>query len=143
MEETRKSTVIRDLIIKIFLILLFVFLITILFPMPNLTAFYDSVFNNNVQSMKDAADSYFTKDRMPEKVGDSVKLTLQDMLDKKLILPFLDKDCNECDTKKSYVKVTKEEKEYKLEVHLSCPNKEDYIIEPIGCYNFCPEQKVN
>ena len=108
MEETRKSTVIRDLIIKIFLILLFVFLITILFPMPNLTAFYDSVFNNNVQSMKDAADSYFTKDRMPEKVGDSVKLTLQDMLDKKLILPFLDKDGNECDTKKSYVKVTKE-----------------------------------
>ena len=143
MEETRKSTVIRDLIIKIILILLFVFLITILFPMPNLTAFYDSVFNNNVQSMKDAADSYFTKDRMPEKVGDSVKLTLQDMLDKKLILPFLDKDGNECDTKKSYVKVTKEEKEYKLEVHLSCPNKEDYIIEPIGCYNFCPEQTVN
>ena len=143
MEETRKSTVIRDLIIKIFLILLFVFLITILFPMPNLTAFYDSVFNNNVQSMKDAADSYFTKDRMPEKVGDTVKLTLQDMLDKKLILPFLDKDGNECDTKKSYVKVTKEEKEYKLEVHLSCPNKEDYIIEPIGCYNFCPEQTVN
>ena len=143
MEETRKSTVIRDLIIKIFLILLFVFLITILFPMPNLTAFYDSVFNNNVQSMKDAADSYFTKDRMPEKVGDTVKLTLQDMLDKKLILPFLDKDGNECDTKKSYVKVTKEEKEYKLEVHLSCPNKEDYIIEPIGCYNFCPEQTAN
>ena len=143
MEETRKSSIVRDLIIKIFLILLFVFLITILFPMPNLTAFYDSVFNNNVQSMKDAADSYFTKDRMPEKVGDSVKLTLQDMLDKKLILPFLDKDGNECDTKKSYVKVTKEEKEYKLEVHLSCPNKEDYIIEPIGCYNFCPEQTVN
>ena len=47
---------------------------------------------------------------MPEKVGDSVKLTLQDMLDKKLILPFLDKDGNECDAKKSYVKVTKEEK---------------------------------
>ena len=67
MEETRKSSIVRDLIIKIFLILLFVFLITILFPMPNLTAFYDSVFNNNVQSMKDAADSYFTKERMPEK----------------------------------------------------------------------------
>ena len=143
MEETRKSSIVRDLIIKIFLILLFVFLITILFPMPNLTAFYDSVFNNNVQSMKDAADSYFTKERMPEKVGDSVKLTLQQMLDKKLILPFLDKDGNECDANKSYVKVTKGEKEYTLEVHLSCPNKEDYIIEPIGCYNFCPEQTVN
>ena len=143
MEETRKSSIVRDLIIKIFLILLFVFLITILFPMPNLTAFYDSVFNNNVQSMKDAADSYFTKERMPEKVGDSVKLTLQQMLDKKLILPFLDKDGNECDANKSYIQVTKGEKEYTLEVHLSCPNKEDYIIEPIGCYNFCPEQTVN
>ncbi len=142
MQETRKTGFVRDIIIKIFLILLFVFLITILFPMPNLKPFYNSIFNNNVQSMKDAAESYFTKDRMPEKVGDSAKLTLKDMLDKKLILPFLDEDGNECNTSKSYVKVTKEEKEYKLEVHLSCPTKEDYVIEPIGCYNFCDEKET-
>ena len=138
MERTRGSFI-RDLIVKIFLILLFVFLITLLFPMPNLTPFYNRIFNDNVQTMKDAAEDYFTKDRMPTKVGDSSKLTLQQMLDKKLVLPFLDKDGKECDTNKSYVKVTKKKTEYELEVHLTCGNESDYIIEPIGCYNFCPD----
>ncbi len=141
MEKTGKSSFIRDIVIKVFLILLFVLLITLLFPMPNLTPFYDAVFNNNVQTMKDAAENYFTKERMPEKEGDKVKLTLQDMLDKKLILPFLDKDGNECDAEKSYVQVTKKKTEYELEVHLSCGDEENYIVEPIGCYDFC-ENKV-
>ena len=139
MEERRGTGFIRDLIIKIFLILLFVFLITLLFPMPNLTPFYNRIFNDNVQTMKDAAEDYFTKDRMPQNVGDSSKLTLQQMLDKKLVLPFLDKDGKECDTNKSYVKVTKKKTEYELEVHLTCGNESNYIIEPIGCYNFCPD----
>ena len=138
MERTRGSFI-RDLVIKIFLILLFVFLITLLFPMPNLTPFYNRIFNDNVQTMKEAAEDYFTKDRMPKNVGDSSKLTLQQMLDKKLVLPFLDKDGKECDTNKSYVKVTKKKKEYELEVHLTCGNESNYIIEPIGCYNFCPD----
>ncbi len=139
METKGKSGIIRDLVIKIFLILLFVFLITLLFPMPNLTPFYNRIFNDNVQTMKDAAEDYFTKERMPEKVGDSSKLTLKQMIDKKLILPFLDKNGNECDLEKSYVRVTKKKTEYELEVHLTCGNESNFIVEPIGCYNFCPD----
>lgn len=140
METRSRLSFIRDLIIKIFLVLLFVFLLTLLFPMPKLTPFYNRIFNDNVQTMKDAAESYFTKERMPEKVGDSSKLTLQQMLDKKLILPFIDRNGNECDTKNSYVKVTKKKTEYELEVHLTCGEESDYIIEPIGCYDFCPDK---
>lgn len=135
--DRRKSTFIRDLLIKIVLIISFVFLLTFLFPMPNLNTFYDAVFNDNVQSMKDAAEKWFTKERMPKEVGDEETLTLKSMLDKKLILPFLDKDGNECNAKKSYVSVKKEENEYVLKVYLSCDGKSDYIIEPIGCYDFC------
>lgn len=137
--ERNNSTFIRDLLVKVVLIVLFVFLIMFLFPMPNLTTFYDAVFNNNVQTMKEAAEDWFTTERMPKEVGDEETLTLQDMLDKKLILPFVDKDGNACDTEKSYVTVRKEETEYILKVYLSCDGKSDYIIEPIGCYNFCPE----
>ena len=137
--EKNHSTFIRDLLIKVVLIVLFVFLLTFLFPMPNLKTFYDAVFNNNVQTMKEAAEDWFTKDRMPSEVGKEETLTLQEMLDKKLILPFLDKDGKQCDTEKSYVTVRKEEKEYILKVYLSCNGKSDYIIEPIGCYNFCPD----
>ena len=141
--ERKNSSIIRDILVKVVLIVLFVFLLTFLFPMPNLTTFYDAVFNSNVQTMKDAAEDYFTIDRMPKEVGKEETLTLQDMLDKKLILPFVDKDGKACDTKKSYVTVRKDEKEYILKVYLSCNGKSDYIIEPIGCYNFCPDGKCD
>ena len=36
--------------------------------MPNLTAFYDSVFNNNVQSMKDAVDAAYQMAKKGETV---------------------------------------------------------------------------
>ena len=141
--ERKNSSIIRDILIKVVLIVLFVFLLTFLFPMPNLTTFYDAVFNNNIQTMKEAAEDYFTTDRMPTELGKEETLTLQDMLDKKLILPFVDKDGKVCDTKKSYVTVRKDEKEYVLKVYLSCNGKSDYIIEPIGCYNFCPDGKCS
>ena len=133
--ERNHSNFIRDLLVKVVLIVVFIFLLTKLFPMPNLTTFYDAVFNNNVQTMKEAAEDWFTTERMPKEIGEEESLTLQDMLDKKLILPFLDKDGKECDTERSYVTVKKEEKEYTLKVYLSCNGKSDYIIEPIGCYN--------
>ena len=88
----KNSSFIRDLLVKVLLIVIFIFLLMYLFPMPNLSPFYSSIFNDNVQTMKDAAEDYFTKDRMPQNVGDSSKLTLQQMLDKKLVLPFLDKN---------------------------------------------------
>ena len=139
MERENKIIFIRDLVIKIFLILLFVFLLTLIFPTPNLTPLYNRIFNDNIQTMKDAAENYFTKERMPEKVGDTSKLTLKQMMDKKLVLPFLDKNGKECDLEKSYVEVTKKKNEYELKVYLKCGNESNYIIEPIGCYNFCPD----
>lgn len=139
--ESRKSYFIRDLIVRILLIVLFIFLLMFLFPMPNLNPFYDAIFNDNVQTMKDAAEKWYTTDRMPEKEGEIKKLTLQQMLDKKLILPFVDKDGNSCDTNKSYVTVKKSGDEYIMKVSLTCGSQTDYIIEHIGCYNFCKDGK--
>ena len=137
-QKSSNSNFIRDLLVKLLLIVIFVFLLMKLLPIPDLTAFKDSVFNNNVNSMKDAAKSYFTTERMPSETGKSSKLTLQEMLDQNLILPFVDKDGNACDTKKSYVKVTKGDTEYELKVSLTCNGETKYVIEKIGCYNFCP-----
>ncbi len=135
----KNSSFIRDLLVKLLLIVVFIFLLMYLFPMPNLTPFYSSIFNNNIQTMKDAAEDYYTTDRMPTEDGKSTKMTLQDMIDKKLIIPFVDKDGKSCDTNKSYVKVTKKDKEYVLKVSLTCGKESNYIVEHIGCYNFCPK----
>ena len=133
-----RGTFFRDLLIKILFVAIFIFLIMYLFPMPNLTPFYSSIFNDNIQTMKDAAEDYYTTKRMPTENGKSTTMTLGQMLDKKLILPFVDKNGKSCDTNKSYVKVTKEDDEYVLKVSLTCSKESDYIIERIGCHNFCP-----
>ena len=135
----KNSNFIRDLLVKLLLIVIFIFLLMKLIPMPNLTAFYDSVFNNNLNAMKDAAKSYYTVERMPSENGKSSKMTLQQMLDENLLLPFTDKDGNACDTKKSYVQVTKGDTEYELKVSLTCDGETKYVIEKIGCYDFCPK----
>ena len=134
----KNSTFIRDLLVKVLLVVIFIFLLMFLFPMPNLSPFYSSIFNDNVQTMKEAAEDYYTTDRMPTEEGKSTKMTLQEMLDNKLVLPFVDKDNNSCDAKKSYVEVTKKKDEYELKVSLTCGKESDYVIEKIGCHNFCP-----
>ena len=139
----KNSNFIRDLLVKLLLIVIFVFLLMKLIPMPNLTAFYDSVFSNNLNTMKEAAKSYYTVERMPSENGKSSKMTLQEMLDQNLILPFVDKDGNACDTKKSYVKVTKGDTEYELKVSLTCDGETKYVIEKIGCYDFCQGNKCS
>ena len=108
-----------------------------LLPIPDLTGLNSRIFNANVGEMKDAAISYFTTDRLPQKEGDSVTLTLQQMLDMKLLLPFKDKNGKTCDTQKSYVTLTKKENEYEMKVNLKCSEEEDYIIVHLGCYSYC------
>ena len=134
----KNTSFIRDLLVKLLLLVIFVFLLMKLFPVPNLTPFYDKIFNENIQTMKDAAKDYYTTERMPKKEGKSSKMTLQEMIDNKLIIPFVDKNGEECDTEKSYVKVTKKGDEYELKVSLTCGKESNYIIDKIGCYNFCP-----
>ena len=95
-EETR-SLPIKTFLISLILIIIFVLLLVWLLPMPNLTGLNNRIFNSNIQEMKNAAIPYFTTDKLPAKEGDKVKLTLQEMIDLKLILPFTDKNGEACD----------------------------------------------
>ena len=138
-EEEKRSFPLRDFLLKLILIIIFVLLLVWLLPIPDLTGINNRIFNANVNEMKEAAISYFTTDRLPQKEGDSVTLTLQEMLDMKLLLPFTDKDGNSCDTKNSYVTLTKKENEYEMKVYLKCNQQEDYIIVHLGCYSYCED----
>ena len=128
----------KDLIIKIILLALFLLLLWWIIPSPDLNTFYDKVFNQNLQTMKDAAKSYYTVDRLPSEIGDSEKMTLSEMLSQKMVIPFVDKNNKECSAENSYVQVTKNgEQEYELKVFLDCETQTDYILETIGCYDVC------
>ena len=106
-----------DIIVKIVLIILFILLLLWIIPNPQIDTFYDRVFNENIQTMKEAARNYYTVDRLPKNIGESTSITLQEMINSKMVLPFVDKDNNTCNTTNSFVQVTKTgENEYVLKV---------------------------
>ena len=136
-EEERKGLPIKTFIISLILIIILVLLLVWLLPMPNMKPLNDRIFNANIQEMKNVAIPYFTTDKLPQKVGDKTTLTLQEMIDLKLLLPFTDKDGNSCDTKGSYVTLTKKEDSYEMKINLKCNEEEDYILVTLGCYSYC------
>ena len=139
--ERERSYFIRDLIVKILLVLLFVFLLMWLLPMPNMKPLYDKVFSQNVSTMTNAAKAYYNTTRLPQEEGETKKLTLRDMLNNKMIIEFTDSDGKTCNPDASYVEVTKQGKEYVFKTNLSCSSQSDYVIEYFGCYNVCEDGK--
>ena len=128
----------KDLGIKILLVAAFLFLLFWIIPRPNLNPFYDRIFNDNLQTMKVAAKAYYTVDRLPENIDDSKRMSLQEMLDKHMLLPFLDRNDEPCDTNVSFVEVTKrKEDRFELKVQLTCGKETKHIITTIGCYDVC------
>ncbi len=140
MEDNRKSLnqIIRKVLLTLLFTVLLIFLLIWLFPTKGyFSSLFQDVFRNNINSMRDAGERYFTNDRLPKEIGDSEKITLKEMLNKSLLLPFTDKNGNSCDINKSYVKVTKEKDEYKMKVYLSCDDEDAYIIVYLGCRDYC------
>jgi hypothetical protein len=140
--EGRERFSLQDVILQIMFIILFVFLLLWLFPTKNFVQkqvqiIDDSAFNQNIITMKEAAKEYFTLERLPQKDGDKVRITLGEMLGKKFILPFSDEASTSCDLTKSYVEVTKFKTEWEMKVNLDCGVKTDYIISIMGCYDYC------
>lgn len=139
MEEKRGLTI-KDLLIRLILIIVFIFLLIWLFPMPDLKPLNNQIFADNIDRMKDVAKSYYTLERLPKDINSSKRMTLKEMIDNKLILPLMDSNGKYCSEDDSYVEITKLENEYIIKVYLSCTDKQDYIIEHYGCYDICSDQ---
>ena len=152
-EERKEKFSFKSFFLILLLLLLFAFLMLWLFPtksyvndklqssydLEKLSIVYDEVFANNVSKMKDAGVGYFTTERLPGEVGESKKLTLQEMYNLHLVLKLKGKDGKLCDASKSYIEMTKYVEEYRMKVYLSCGTQADYITVYLGCYNYCKD----
>jgi len=140
----------RDFLLKLILVIIFVFLLVWLLPKfitpavveqtggaTDISALTSQIFAENLDKMKEAAISYYTDERLPKNVGESHKMTLSDMIGKKIITPLIDKNNKPCDVEGSYVEITKMDDEYLLKVNLKDSEKEDYILVHLGCYTYC------
>ena len=97
----------------------------------------DGIFSQNVEKMKEVGKSYFTTERLPEKIGEVKTLSLAKMYEEGLILEVKDKNGNACSAKNSYVSVEKMETEYQMKVYLECGEEKDSVKVIMGCYNYC------
>lgn len=138
---------VRNFLIKLVLVIIFVLLLLWLFPISGFlggnsqkgdgSAVENRIFGANLNEMKGAAISYFTDERLPQAEGSKVKITLKEMLDKKLLLPLSDHEGKSCNVDKSFVEVSKMKEEYQFKINLKCGKKEEYIITHMGCYTYC------
>ncbi len=84
-------------------------------------------FKNNINNMESVAVEYFKGEDLPLSKGQSKKITLQEMIDKDLILSINKDNSSVCDTKNSYSKITRQKDKYKLETTLKCGKEKDTI----------------
>ena len=140
----------RDFLLKLILIIIFVFLLVWLLPkfikpttvenketMKEISAISSQIFSDNLEKMKDAAISYYTDEKLPKEQGEYHQMTLAEMIGMKIITPLIDKNNKAVDVNKSYVKITKATDEYILKVNIKDSEKEDYILVHLGCYTYC------
>jgi len=151
MYNDNKNFSIKNVILQFLFLALFIFILIWLFPLKSdlnkavsdtntndtESVLLGRIFNENIISMKDGAKAYFTTSRLPQKVGDKVKMTLKEMLEKKIVLDFTDKDGKTCDLTSSYVEITKYDDEFVMKVNLKCGDEENYLLVYMGCYDYC------
>ena len=106
-----------DILVKIILLIVFVVILVVLFPKADLDVFYDSIYTNNINTMKEAAKSYYTVDRLPSTVGESTSMSLKEMVDNHMLIRFKDKDEKYCDETSSGVEVTKTSEDSYVSIH--------------------------
>lgn len=144
----------RNFLLKLILIIIFVFLLVWLLPKfiapavnkdlknnssntTQINALTSQIFADNLNKMKEAAILYYTDERLPESNGEFKQMTLSEMIGLKLITPLIDKNNKAVDVEASYVKITKSDNEYILKVNIKDSEKEDYILVHLGCYTYC------
>ena len=141
--EENKGFSWTNLFIKVIIVLIFILFTVWLLSLSNkkvsnsLDIITDNVFSENINKMKEVGKDYFTTERLPEKVGDVKKITLEEMYNKKMLLTLKDKNGKTCSSKNSYVSIEKKDNEYLMKVYLECGKNSDYVVVTMGCYNYC------
>lgn len=141
MESERRINWI-SLFIKI--IIIFIFILIIIWLLSKIIGRnkLSSTFNTNINNMEKVAVDYFKTIDLPLEKGKSTKITLKEMIDKKLIVSINKDGKNTCDTEKSYSKITRQKKNYLVKTTLDCGKEKNTITKKFSlkdCKN-CQEE---
>lgn len=124
MEEERRINWL-SLLIKVIIIFVFALIIIwIISKIINKKELSDT-FKSNLDNMEKISIEYFKSIDLPEEKGKNIKITLGEMIEKKLIISEKKESDNSCDKEKSYAKITREKDNYIVDVTLKCGKEKD------------------
>lgn len=136
----------RDFLLKFIIIVVFALFLVWLIPKfisPNANkqeASSSKVFQKNLATMKSASVNYYSKkENLPTDANKEV-ITLKQMISKRMLTAFTDKNGKACDVNKSYSEITSDNGEYILKVKLKCSDEEDYVLTKLGSYSYCTSE---
>lgn len=104
-------------------------------------------YSADLVGMKEIALAYYTEEKLPDNVGDSSTLTLNDMQKQNLTTTFIGENNNTYDSEHSYVRLTNIGQDYLLKVNLKDGKRECYLLVHLGTYAYCDkdicEKRIN
>ena len=118
-----------SLFIKIIIIFIFVLIIIWLVSKIISRNKLSDTFTNNINNMETVAVDYFKTIDLPLEKGQSIKITLDELIDKKLIVSVNQNGDNICNVNESYSKITRETKNYIVETTLICGKEKNTITK--------------
>lgn len=116
-----------SLFIKIVIVFIFALIIIWLISKIVSNNKTSETFTNNINNMEKVSIEYFKTIDLPLEKGQSVKITLGELIEKELIVSIGSDSENTCDTNKSYSKITREKNNYLVETTLKCGKEKDTI----------------
>lgn len=126
MESERKINWL-SLFIKVIIIFIFALIIIWLVSKIINKNKLSETFINNINNMEKVGVEYFKKVDLPLNKGESLKVTLEEFIEKELIVSVSSDSENTCDTKNSYSKITREKDKYVVETTLKCGKEKNTI----------------
>ena len=136
----------RDFLLKFIIIVIFALFLIWLIPKfispktKTNEATSSKIFQKNLQTMKTASVNYYSKKENLPATDSKEILTLRQMIDKRMLTAFTDKNGKACDVKQSYSEISSDNGEYVLKVKLKCSDEEAYVLTKLGSYSYCSSE---
>ena len=141
MEDERKINWL-SLFIKIVIVFIFALILIWLVTKITNSTKKSETFKNNINNMEEAAVNYFKEIDLPLEKGKSIEISLEEMLEKKLIISIKDNLKASCDTNKSNSKITRQKKNYNIETTLVCGKEKETIKRKLD-FKYCKNCNTN
>lgn len=114
-------------IVSVILIVLIIFKVVEIIKDNQSNVIEKDKMKEKIVSLESAGKNHFKEELLPVNVGDSVTVTLEELIKEELIEEIKDINDNTCNLEKSNVKVFRLDSEYQYKSTLICDNYEDYL----------------